>query len=330
MSKMRAGVNGFGRVGLHLLKYWLDRAGEANFEIAAINDEVLTLEQAFNIIQNDKYVKFNAYDVSKGHGALIINHSNGKNYAIPYTTLPKNKIPWVGKVNIALECSGKYTTKLESDSYVTGKTKVAVVSATVWDADKTLVYGFNHEEYLPGMRVISYGSCTVNAYVALASYINDKYGVEDSDFSVIHNLPEYQLKNFNSLNRKFSTIQKSACSLLPFLSDEKNFAVMYTIVPYAGVSMLDFRFRVKRPISKGTLFTDLEQAITQGKLKGLYGISDTNNGPEEHKFTTHSAVIVKSTSKTVGNNIYLHGYMDNENSVNRYFDLVDYISSNLA
>lgn len=325
------GLNGFGRIGLHLLKYWLDRAENANFEISFINDEVLTYKQAYDIIQNDKYVQFDQYQVIESPEEIfIIKAPSGKEYRIPYSTKPKDQIPWKGKIDIVLECSGRYAAKEKSKDYLEGKTKVVAVSATSWDADKTLIFGYNHEEFDPKRhQVISYGSCTVNAYVVLADYINKKYGVTDSDFSCIHNLPEYQLKNFNTLNRRFSTVQRSAAQLLPFLDEDKNFTVKYTIVPFAGVSMVDFRFRVKNPISKEGLFEDLEKATQQGELKGLYGIVEADHGPEEHNLTPYSAVIVKDTTRVLGDTYHIHGYMDNENSVNRYFDTVNHIASKL-
>ena len=48
--KINTGINGFGRFGLHLLKYWLDRANESDFEINYINDDFLTIDQAIDII----------------------------------------------------------------------------------------------------------------------------------------------------------------------------------------------------------------------------------------------------------------------------------------
>ena len=54
--KKSAGLNGFGRFGLHLLKYWLDRNNEANFTINYINDDSLSIFQSYEIIiqVNDK------------------------------------------------------------------------------------------------------------------------------------------------------------------------------------------------------------------------------------------------------------------------------------
>lgn len=324
----KVGINGFGRFGLHLLKYWVDRIDQANFEVLYINDEVLSLDQAFDIIEQDKYVKFDQYHVLKGEGELIIRIPDGTERHIQYTNVPKKEISWLGKPDIVLECSGRYAAKEDSIDYVQGDTKLVAISATSWDTEKTLIYGYNHEEYSPDIKHISYGSCTVNAYVALTDYINKKYGIIDTDFSVIHNLPEYQLKNFDTLNRRFSTVQKSAVNLLPFLTEE-NFTVNYTIVPYAGVSMLDYRYRVKNVPTKEELLKDLEYAFTEGELKGLYTLDDVDTGPEPYEGTPYSAVIIKETSRVLQDNIYLHGYMDNENSVNRYFDLIQHICSQL-
>ena len=53
------GINGFGRFGLHLLKYWLDRNIESSFRIDYINDDYLDINQAYDLITNDQYIKFN-------------------------------------------------------------------------------------------------------------------------------------------------------------------------------------------------------------------------------------------------------------------------------
>ena len=103
-------------------------------------------------------------------------------------------------------------------------------SATSWDCDQTIVYGFNENKILKRSRSISYGSCTVNAYVPLANFINKKFLVQDSDVNVIHNIQSYKLEKFNTLNRKFCTLEKSGPNLLSFLNKE-NFKVNYTVVP---------------------------------------------------------------------------------------------------
>lgn len=326
--KISTGINGFGRVGLHLLKYWLDRGSHANFEIDFINDDFLSINAALQIITSDKAVIFNKYKVSISGDNLILLEPNGNKYCIRYTNTTKPGIPWIGKPEIILECSGKSTISKDCEFYLVENTKLVIISATSWDCEKILVYGFNHEEYNKNLKVISYGSCTVNAYVPLANYIHKKYGVIDSDANVTHNIQEYRLKDFNTLNRKFCTLEKVGPRVLGFM-DANSFIVNYTVVPYSGVSTIDFRFRLKNKVERAKFIEELHHAVSDGDLKGLYDMDETDLGPEVYNCTTYSAVFVKDSIKVLNDNVYIFSYFDNENSVNRYFDLVNYISSKL-
>ena len=85
----------------------------------------------------------------------------------------------------------------------------------------------------------------MNAYMPFANWIDKNYGIADSDVNVIHNIQKYRLQDNNTLNRKFCTLEESAKLLMDSINDN-NFLVNYTVIPYAGVSMIDFRFRGKR------------------------------------------------------------------------------------
>lgn len=324
--KKATGINGFGRFGLHLLKYWLDREKDSNFEISFINDDFLTVQDAFNIIVSDPYVVFNKYKASISGNSLVFLSADGVKSTVEYTNKSKTEIPWVGKPDIFLECSGKNTIVSDCEPYLAGSTGLVIISATSWDA-KTFLFGFNHNKWSVKDKIISYGSCTVNAYAALADYINKKYGVLESDANFVHNIAPHKLKNFNTLNRKFCTLEKSGPNLLDFIN-KNNFKVNYTVIPYAGVSILDFRFKLSKSISKEDIIKDLHHAFTEGELKSLYNFEDSDRGPEVHNCTTYSAVFIKDAVQMINGNLYLYGYFDNENSVNRYFDLVNYISVN--
>ena len=324
-KKIVAGINGFGRFGLHLLKYWLDRNKETNFVIQYINDDTLSLPDAYQIIGNDKYVHLNKYKVQAKDDALIILEPNGARHVIGYTNNNQFKIPWLGKPEIILECSGKNLVAKDCQFYLTDNVKRVVISATSWDADKTLIFGFNHKNLDESAKIISYGSCTVNAYVPFANFLHKRYRIIDSDVNVIHNIQEYRLKDNQTLNRKFCTLEKSGPKLLDFISPH-NFVVNYTVVPYAGVSMIDFRFHIQQKVAREILIVDLEEAFANGELKHLYDFDEADVGPEVYNCTTYSTVFIKDRVKVLGNQIYFQGYLDTENSVNRYYDLINYIS----
>jgi len=132
------------------------------------------------------------------------------------------------------------------------------------------------------------------------------------------------MKDNFTLNRKFCTLEKSGPSLLSFL-EKDNFIVNYTVVPYTGVSIIDFRFRFSKCPTIDELITDLECSIHEGELKDLYGMDEVDIGAEIYNCTTFSSVFIKENIKVINNSIYLPAYFDNENSVNRYHDLINYI-----
>ena len=326
--KKKAGINGFGRFGLHIIKYWLDRNDESAFTISYINDDFLTIDQSIEMLKNDSAVIFNKYKIKKIENKIRFLKPNGVVDEIEYSNKDKNQIPWLGKPDLFFECSGKNTVKKDCLKFLKDKTKVVIVSATSWDADKTLLYGFNNNEYLKKHKIISYGSCTVNAFVPLGSFMDKLYGIIDVDVYVIHNIQKYRLKDNNTLNRKFCTLEKSGPQLLKCLN-KKNFKVNYTVVPYTGVSMIDFRFRLKNCPSLNRLIDTLEDAIQSSKLKGLYNMHDTDRGPEVHNCTPFSAVFIKENLRIIKDQVYIFAYFDNENSVNRYYDLANYIANEL-
>ena len=145
--KKIVGINGFGRFGLHLLKYWLDRSEKSSYLIKYINDDFLTIDQSIEIIENDKNVLFNKYKIKKIAKKICVLKPDGTTYEIEYSNKDKDLIPWLGKPELFLECSGKNTAKKDCIKFLKNKTKTVIISATSWDAEKTLIYGFNHQEF---------------------------------------------------------------------------------------------------------------------------------------------------------------------------------------
>jgi glyceraldehyde 3-phosphate dehydrogenase len=323
-----SGINGFGRFGLHLLKYWLVRAGDAGFSIDYINDDIIDIKQAIKIIKNDKYVSFDEYSITIDNGYILINDTSNNFYKIKYTNFPSHQVQWRGDPDLVLECSGRNTCRADAAYFLNNNTKKVIIAATSWDADATLVYGFNHESYSDSHNIISYGSCTVNAYVMFSQYIHNKFDVINSDVNVIHNVPEYKLDLFDTLDRRMCTLEKMGPKLLNFLSNT-NFNVNYTLIPYSGISMIDLRFEVKNMLNLDDILTEIENDINGGILDGLYSFIDEDNGGESINGTEYSTVFIKNKIKVLQNNLYFYGYFDNENSVNRYFDLVNYISGEI-
>ena len=335
-KKINAGMNGFGRFGLHMLKYWLDRRDEANFNIKYINDPFLTIDDALEIIKSDKAVIFFQYKFKIEEDNLLISSPHAlNNRKIIFTTQGNkelNEINWVCQPELVLECSGFHAEYSEEarETFITNKTKNLVISATAPGADKTLVYGFNHRDFnLDTDKVISYGSCTVNAFVPLAEWMNNTFGILDAEVYVVHNVPGYKLKMLKNqvLYRKECTLEVVAPKLLEFLPSNR-FFVDYVVCPFTNVSGITLCFGLKKEINKETFLASFKESLNTGYLNGLYGLEKVDVGDSNrYTCTPFSAVFTEDNIKLRGNKIYLQGYFDTEASTNRYYELVDYISN---
>ena len=168
--KTVCGLNGFGRFGIHLLKFWLENITKSEFEIKFINDDILDQQSILKIIQDDKKTNFSNYEVSLKNKILLIkNKKNKDTHEIMCTNSNSEEIEWIGKPKIFFEASGKNTLKSNCLKFLKNSTSHVIISATSPDADQTLIYSYNHGQFEANKKVISYGSCTVNAYVPLAS-----------------------------------------------------------------------------------------------------------------------------------------------------------------
>ena len=327
--KTVCGLNGFGRFGIHLLKYWLENLSTSEFEIKFINDDTLDQKTILKIIQEDKKTNFSEYEISLKNEILLIKNKKDDNvFEIVCTNSNSEKIDWIGKPKIFFEASGKNTLKKDCLKFLKDNTSHVVISATSTDADQTLIYSYNHDKFEFNNKVISYGSCTVNAYVPLANYINKNYSIIDSDVNIVHNIPAYKLDNFNTIKKKICTLEKSGPKLLNFLNNN-NFNVNYVLIPYTGVSSIDVRFQIEDKIILEKFIEDLKKNIENGSLKNIYGYSNKDADPNTFNLTKNSMEIIIPNIVIKDHNIYIHGYFANENSANRFFDLPNHIIKKL-
>ena len=319
--KENANLNGFGRFGLHLLYYYLDRATESKFEITHINDDSLSIDQIMHSILNDSYVRLREkWEIT--HSQNLVIFTNGENrYQIQISNLALPEFV-VNKTGILLECSGKYT-NIENLQYCDNLKRV-YISATSLNADSTLIVGFNESNYMNQHKFISYGSCTVNAFIPLANSLHTQFKVIESDVNVIHNIPEYKLRTIPDIfERRDCTLSFMAPKLLNFINLE-NFNVNYTIVPITGVSRIDFRFKMVHDFEINSVIKCIDSINNKFGNK-LYKIHENDPGPYEAILSDYSAEFVLEQTRKVGDNIYLSAYFDTENSVNRYYDLINSI-----
>ena len=319
--KSSAYLNGFGRFGLHLLMYYLERIHESSFTLKCINDEVLTVDQIVKIIHNDHYIRIlDDWKLYEKPNSIVLEQG-AKSIELEISNMPLSNYI-LNKKGIRLECSGNYTNISNFPS--TDSLKRVYISATSLNADRTLIVGMNELSYLQTDKFISYGSCTVNAFIPVANNLNKSFRVVDSDVNVIHNIPEYRLREVpNIFERRDCTLSFMAPKLLNFITPE-NFKVNYTIVPITGVSRIDFRFNLQKSFNFNSIIECLE-GIRANAGHALYKIHEIDPGQHAPVLSNYSAEFILEQCSIAGKNLYLSAYFDTENSVNRYYDLIQSI-----
>ena len=153
----RFAINGFGRIGRNILRAAIKRG--ANFDVVLINDidKPATLAHLFKY---DSVHGIFSGSVEATEDAVVIN---GKKIAVSAKRDPGELAHRDHKVDIALECSGRFTKREDADRHIKAGAKKVIISAPGKGQDFSVCYGINHEKYDPAKHhVISNASCTTN------------------------------------------------------------------------------------------------------------------------------------------------------------------------
>ena len=178
MSKVKLGINGFGRIGRIVFRETFNRD---NVEVVAINDLLDVDHLAYLLKYDSVHGRFNG-TVEVKEGKLFVN---GKNIRITAERDPK-LINWNEiDVDVVAECTGIFTTLESAQSHITGGAKKVVISAPSADAPM-FVMGVNHLEAKVTDTIVSNASCTTNCLAPLAKVINDNFGIVEALMTTVH------------------------------------------------------------------------------------------------------------------------------------------------
>src|SRR5512132_4681212 len=150
---VRVAINGFGRIGRNILRA-IAESGRKDIEIVGIND-LAPVETNAHLLRFDSvHGRFPGEVTVKGDA---INIGNGP---IKVTAIKDPAtLPWkeLG-VDVALECTGIFTSKDKASAHLSAGAKRVLVSAPADNADATIVYGVNHDTLTKQHLVVSNGS----------------------------------------------------------------------------------------------------------------------------------------------------------------------------
>jgi len=153
---VRVAINGFGRIGRNIMRASL---GSKDIEFVAIND-LTDAKTLAHLLKYDSVLGRIDAEVEVKDDALIVD---GREIKVVSKTSP-SMLPWDEfGVDIALECTGRFTQREKAAEHIEAGAKKVIISAPAKGEDITICMGVNHNDYDPSSHdVISNASCTTN------------------------------------------------------------------------------------------------------------------------------------------------------------------------
>ena len=315
---VRVAINGFGRIGRNVLRA-IHESGRKDIQVVAVND-LGPVETNAHLLRYDSVHGRFPHEVTVEGDQISIGSEKFKVCAVRDPA----QLPWkeLG-VDIALECTGIFTSKEKASAHIAAGAKRVLVSAPADGADLTVVYGVNHDKITKDHIVVSNASCTTNCLAPVAKVLNDAFGIEKGFMTTVHAYTGDQ-PTLDTMHKDLYRARAAAVSMIPtstgaakavglVLPELKGKLDGVSIrVPTPNVSVIDFKFVPKRNVTVEEVNKALVDAA-DGKLKGILAYTkdplvsiDLNHNPASSTFALDQTKVIE------GNLVRVMSWYDNE------------------
>ena len=332
MSKLKLGINGFGRIGRIAFRV---AASRPNIEIVGIND-LLDVEHLAYLLKFDSvHGKFNG-TVEVKNGNLVVN---GKEIRVTAERNPED-LKWdaVG-AEVVLDCTGIFTSLEGAQKHITAGAKKVAISAPSADAPM-FVMGVNHKQITKAHTIVSNASCTTNCLAPLAKVINDNFGIIEGLMTTVHATTATQLtvdgpskKDWRGGRSALANIipsstgaAKAVGKVIPELNGK--LTGMSFRVPTPDVSVVDLTVRTKKSATWDEVKAALKKA-SENELKGILGYTEEAVVSQDFVSEPMTSVFDAEASIALNDNFFkLVSWYDNEFGYStKLIDLAQHIHS---
>jgi glyceraldehyde 3-phosphate dehydrogenase len=319
MAKIRIAINGFGRIGRNIVRA-IHESGRTDIDIVGVND-LGPVETNAHLLRYDSVHGRFPHTVSVEGDSIKIGKEKFKVTAIKDPA----QLPWkeLG-VDIALECTGIFTSKEKASAHLDAGAKRVIVSAPADGADLTVVYGVNHHELKKEHMVISNASCTTNCLAPVVKVLNDAVGIDKGFMTTIHAYTGDQ-PTLDTMHKDLYRARAAAMSMIPTSTGAAK-AIGLVIpemkgrldgtsirVPTPNVSVVDFKFVAKRSTTVEEINGAIKAAAEAGPLKGILGYTLDPNVSIDFNHDPHSSTFHMDQTKVMdGTLVRILTWYDNE------------------
>ncbi|MGH6771354.1 MAG: type I glyceraldehyde-3-phosphate dehydrogenase [Xanthobacteraceae bacterium] len=315
---IRVAINGFGRIGRNVLRAIVE-GNRKDITVVAINDlgpvetnaHLLRFDSVHGRFPGEVTVKGDTIDCGIGPIKVLAERD-------------PTKLPWKDLgIDIALECTGLFTTKEKASAHLKAGAKRVLVSAPADDVDLTVVYGVNHDKLTKDHMVVSNASCTTNCLAPVAKVLNDSVGIDKGFMTTIHSYTGDQ-PTLDTMHKDLYRARAAALNMIPTSTGAAK-AVGLVLpelngkldgvairVPTPNVSVVDFKFVAKRATTKDEINGAIKRAAEQ-QLKGILAFTEQPNVSGDFNHDPHSSVFHMDQTKVMdGTLVRIMSWYDNE------------------
>ncbi|WP_299153587.1 type I glyceraldehyde-3-phosphate dehydrogenase [uncultured Tateyamaria sp.] len=314
---IKVAINGFGRIGRNVLRAIIE-SGRTDIEVVAIND-LGPVETNAHLLQYDSVhgrfpvqVKTGADSIDVGTGPIKV--SAMRNPA---------DLPW-GHVDIVLECTGIFTSKDACQAHLENGSNRVLISAPGTNADKTIVYGVNHDQLSGDDVIVSNASCTTNCLTPVAKVLHDTFGIKRGFMTTVHSYTGDQ-PTLDTMHKDLYRARAAALSMIPtstgaakavgLVMPELNGKLdgVAIRVPTPNVSCVDLTVEVDGDVTAEQINTAMSEAAAAGPLKGVLEVTDAKLVSMDFNHDPHSSIFATDQTKVMGGNmVRILSWYDNE------------------
>ncbi|WP_299206498.1 type I glyceraldehyde-3-phosphate dehydrogenase [uncultured Tateyamaria sp.] len=314
---IKVAINGFGRIGRNVLRAIIE-SGRTDIEVVAIND-LGPVETNAHLLQYDSvHGRFPATVTVAGDS---IDVGNGP----IKVTAERNPadLPW-SHVDIVMECTGIFTSKEACQAHLENGSSRVLISAPGKNADKTIVYGVNHDTLSGDDVVVSNASCTTNCLTPVAKVLHDQFGIKRGFMTTVHSYTGDQ-PTLDTMHKDLYRARAAALSMIPtstgaakavgLVMPELNGKLdgVAIRVPTPNVSCVDLTVEVNGDVTVEQINAAMTEAAAAGPLKGVLGVTDAKLVSMDFNHDPHSSIFATDQTKVMdGNMVRILSWYDNE------------------
>ena len=316
---VRVAINGFGRIGRHVLRAAYE-AGRKDLKFVAIND-LGSAEANAHLLKYDSVhgpfpgkIKVTKTGIDLGQGTIRV-----------VSERDPAKLPWKElDIDVVLECTGHFTDKEKAAAHIAAGAKKVLISAPASNVDLTVVFGVNDDKLNGAHKIVSNASCTTNCLAPVAAVLHSAFGIERGYMTTIHSYTGDQ-RLVDTLHKDARRARAAALSMIPTTTGAAR-AVGLVLpelkgkldgtsirVPTPNVSVIDFKFVPKKSATVDAVNEALVKASKSNRLKGILEVTSEELVSTDFNHNAASATADLTQTQVVdGGLVRVAAWYDNE------------------